>query len=138
MRVQRQGEAHDCTRPRRRDQRQRAAVQLRSTARDGQAEPAAARRGGHERFEHPLAHVGRDARAVVLNLDDRCLALLCNRQGDIHQWIVATPETTAKTKAPRKPAMRAYSLPKEDVETASVTDAPAGLSGVASNKSPRT
>lgn len=35
---------------------------------------------------------------------------------EIHQWIVAAPEMTAKTKAARKPAMKAYStLPEEDL-----------------------
>jgi mono/diheme cytochrome c family protein len=34
---------------------------------------------------------------------------------EIHQWIVDAPGMTAKTKAPRKPAMKAYaSLSKED------------------------
>ena len=36
---------------------------------------------------------------------------------EIHQWIVAAPEMTAKTKAPRKPPMKSYaSLSKEDVD----------------------
>jgi hypothetical protein len=36
---------------------------------------------------------------------------------EIRQWIVAAPEMTAKTKAPRKPVMRAYTaLPKEDLD----------------------
>jgi mono/diheme cytochrome c family protein len=36
---------------------------------------------------------------------------------DIHTWITAAPEMTAKTKAERKPAMKAYtSLAKEDVD----------------------
>jgi mono/diheme cytochrome c family protein len=36
---------------------------------------------------------------------------------EIHQWIVAAPEMTAKTKSTRKPAMKAYAtLPKEDVD----------------------
>ncbi|MGE0393785.1 MAG: cytochrome c [Vicinamibacterales bacterium] len=35
---------------------------------------------------------------------------------DIRQWIVDAPGMTARTKAPRRPAMKAYSLPKEDVE----------------------
>ena len=35
---------------------------------------------------------------------------------EIRQWIVAAPEMTAKAKAERKPAMKAYSLPKEDLD----------------------
>ena len=36
---------------------------------------------------------------------------------DIRQWIVAAPEMTAKAKAERKPAMKAYTtLAKEDVD----------------------
>ena len=36
---------------------------------------------------------------------------------DIRSWIVNAPEMTAKTKATRKPAMKAYAqLPKEDVD----------------------
>ena len=36
---------------------------------------------------------------------------------EIRQWIVAAPEMSAKTKAERKPAMKAYTaLPKEDVD----------------------
>ncbi len=35
---------------------------------------------------------------------------------EIRQWIVAAPEMTAKTKAERKPAMKAYTLPKEDLD----------------------
>ena len=36
---------------------------------------------------------------------------------EIRQWIVAAPEMTAKTKAERKPPMKAYaSLAKEDVD----------------------
>ncbi|MBM3820878.1 MAG: cytochrome c [Acidimicrobiia bacterium] len=35
---------------------------------------------------------------------------------EIHQWIVDAPGMTAKTKAPRKPVMKAYaSLSKEDM-----------------------
>lgn len=37
--------------------------------------------------------------------------------GDIRMWIVDAPAMTAKTKAPRKPAMKAYaSLPKDDLD----------------------
>jgi len=36
---------------------------------------------------------------------------------DIRQWIVNAPEMAAKTKAERKPVMKAYaSLPKEDID----------------------
>jgi mono/diheme cytochrome c family protein len=35
---------------------------------------------------------------------------------EIRQWIVDAKGMTAKTKAPRKPEMKAYTLPKEDVD----------------------
>ena len=35
---------------------------------------------------------------------------------DIHEWIVDAKGQAAKTKAVRKPEMKAYTLPKEDVE----------------------
>jgi mono/diheme cytochrome c family protein len=36
---------------------------------------------------------------------------------EIRQWLVSAPEMAAKTRAERKPAMRAYTnLPKEDVD----------------------
>jgi mono/diheme cytochrome c family protein len=35
---------------------------------------------------------------------------------DIREWIVDAKGMTAKTKAPRKPEMKAYALPKEDVD----------------------
>jgi mono/diheme cytochrome c family protein len=35
---------------------------------------------------------------------------------DIREWIVDAKGMTAKTKAPRKPVMKAYALPKEDVD----------------------
>lgn len=35
---------------------------------------------------------------------------------EIRQWIVAAPEMTAKAKSERKPAMKAYTLPKEDLD----------------------
>jgi mono/diheme cytochrome c family protein len=35
---------------------------------------------------------------------------------DIRAWITDAKGMTAKTKAPRKPEMKAYSLPKEDVD----------------------
>jgi mono/diheme cytochrome c family protein len=34
----------------------------------------------------------------------------------IRQWIVNAPEMTAKTNATRKPAMKAYSLPKDELD----------------------
>ena len=37
---------------------------------------------------------------------------------EIRQWIVAAPEMTAKTKAERKPVMKAYpSLPKDELDS---------------------
>jgi mono/diheme cytochrome c family protein len=35
---------------------------------------------------------------------------------EIHAWITDAKGMTVKTKAPRKPAMKAYTLPKEDVD----------------------
>jgi mono/diheme cytochrome c family protein len=35
---------------------------------------------------------------------------------DVRQWIVDAKGMTVKTGAPRKPAMKTYALPKEDVE----------------------
>lgn len=35
---------------------------------------------------------------------------------EIREWITDAKGMTAKTKAPRKPEMKAYSLPKEDVD----------------------
>jgi mono/diheme cytochrome c family protein len=35
---------------------------------------------------------------------------------EIREWIVDAPGMTAKTKAARKPAMKPYTLPKEDVD----------------------
>ena len=35
---------------------------------------------------------------------------------EIREWIVDSKGMTAKTKASRKPAMKAYTLPKEDVD----------------------
>lgn len=35
---------------------------------------------------------------------------------DIRQWIVDAPGMTARTKAPRKPVMKAYTLPAADVD----------------------
>lgn len=34
----------------------------------------------------------------------------------IREWIVNAPEMTAKTKSARKPVMRAYTLPKADLD----------------------
>jgi mono/diheme cytochrome c family protein len=38
------------------------------------------------------------------------------KEEEIRQWIVAAPEMAAKAKADRKPPMKAYALPKEDVD----------------------
>ena len=39
------------------------------------------------------------------------------KEDDLRQWIVAAPEMSAKAKAERKPAMKAYpNLPKEDLD----------------------
>ena len=38
------------------------------------------------------------------------------KETDIRQWIVAAPEMSAKAKAERKPAMKAYTLPKEELD----------------------
>jgi mono/diheme cytochrome c family protein len=35
---------------------------------------------------------------------------------EIRQWIVSAPEMTAKAKSTRKPVMKAYTLPKEDLD----------------------
>jgi mono/diheme cytochrome c family protein len=35
---------------------------------------------------------------------------------EIREWIVDAKGMTAKTKAPRKPEMKAYTLPKDDVD----------------------
>jgi mono/diheme cytochrome c family protein len=35
---------------------------------------------------------------------------------EIHQWIVTAPEMSAKTKSTRKPPMKSYTLPKEDLD----------------------
>ena len=35
---------------------------------------------------------------------------------ELREWIVDAKGMTTKTKAPRKPVMRAYTLPKEDVD----------------------
>jgi mono/diheme cytochrome c family protein len=35
---------------------------------------------------------------------------------EIREWIVDAPGMTAKTKAPRKPFMKSYSLPKDDLD----------------------
>ena len=35
---------------------------------------------------------------------------------EIREWLTDAPGMTAKTKATRKPAMKSYTLPKEDVE----------------------
>ena len=38
------------------------------------------------------------------------------KSDELREWIVDAKGMTAKTKAPRKPEMKSYSLPKEDVE----------------------
>ena len=40
--------------------------------------------------------------------------------GDIRSWITDAKGMTEKTKAPRKPAMKSYVLPKEDVDALGV------------------
>jgi mono/diheme cytochrome c family protein len=40
--------------------------------------------------------------------------------GDIRAWITDAKGMTEKTKATRKPAMKAYTLPKEDVDALAV------------------
>ena len=35
---------------------------------------------------------------------------------EIRQWIVDAPGMTARTKAPRKPFMKSYNLPKDELE----------------------
>ncbi len=37
-------------------------------------------------------------------------------EDEIRSWIVSAPEMTAKTKAPRKPVMKSYTLSKEDLD----------------------
>ena len=39
---------------------------------------------------------------------------------EIREWLTDAPGMTAKTKATRKPAMKSYTLPKEDVEALAV------------------
>ena len=46
-------------------------------------------------------------------LDDVAAKL---KNDEIREWIVDAKGMTAKTNATRKPAMKAYALPKEDVE----------------------
>jgi mono/diheme cytochrome c family protein len=38
------------------------------------------------------------------------------KNDEIREWLTDAPGMTAKTKATRKPAMKSYALPKEDVE----------------------
>jgi mono/diheme cytochrome c family protein len=38
------------------------------------------------------------------------------KPAELREWITDAKGMTAKTKAPRKPEMKAYSLPKEDVD----------------------
>jgi mono/diheme cytochrome c family protein len=35
---------------------------------------------------------------------------------EVHEWIVDATGMAAKTKAPRKPPMKSYALPKDDVD----------------------
>jgi len=58
---------------------------------------------------HSVAGVGNKRGA----LDDVGARL---KEDDIRQWIVAAPEMTAKVKAERKPPMKSYTLPKEDLD----------------------
>lgn len=58
---------------------------------------------------HSIAGVGNKKGA----LDDVGARL---KADDIRQWIVAAPEMTAKTNSTRKPVMKAYTLPKEDLD----------------------
>lgn len=59
---------------------------------------------------HSVAGVGNKKGA----LDDVGARL---KVEEIRQWIVAAPEMTAKTKAERKPVMKAYSnLPKDELD----------------------
>ena len=37
-------------------------------------------------------------------------------EDQIRQWIVAAPEMSAKAKATRKPPMKAYTIPKDDLD----------------------
>lgn len=84
------------------------------------AAPAAAQDGAIEKGKqvyaaqkcqvcHSIAGVGNKKGA----LDDVGGRL---KADDIRQWIVAAPEMTAKTKSARKPVMKAYNLPKEDLD----------------------
>jgi mono/diheme cytochrome c family protein len=38
-------------------------------------------------------------------------------EDEIRSWIVSAPEMTAKTKAARKPVMKSYTLPKDDLDS---------------------
>ena len=38
------------------------------------------------------------------------------KAAELHEWIVDAKGMTEKTKAPRKPVMKSYTLPKEDVD----------------------
>ena len=58
---------------------------------------------------HSVAGVGNKRGA----LDDVGARM---KEDDIRQWIVAAPEMTAKAKAERKPPMKSYTLPKEDLD----------------------
>src|SRR5688572_28142442 len=58
---------------------------------------------------HAVAGVG-NKKGILDDVGSRLSA------DEIRQWIVNAPEMTAKTKAARKPVMKAYTLPKEDLD----------------------
>ena len=58
---------------------------------------------------HSIAGVGNKRGA----LDDVGSKL---KAEEIRQWIVAAPEMTAKAKAERKPPMKSYTLPKDELD----------------------
>ena len=79
------------------------------------------------------AQDGKVSKGEKLYVDQKCA--LCHSIGDkgnkkgpldtvaskmkadeIREWIVDAPGMTAKAKATRKPLMKAYTLPKEDVD----------------------
>ena len=79
------------------------------------------------------AQDGKVSKGEKLYIDQKCT--LCHSIGDkgnkkgpldgvaskmkadeIREWIVDAPGMSAKTKAARKPAMKAFTLPKEDLD----------------------
>ena len=58
---------------------------------------------------HSVAGVG-NKKGVLDDVGSRL------KEDEIRQWIVAAPDMAAKTKAERKPPMKAYALPKEDLD----------------------